>query len=41
MLETLNEALAVADILLVENSGSGVNYELGWKGKTSTLWKHK
>ena len=41
MLETLDEALALADTLLVESIRSGISHKLGWKDKSSTLGKHK
>ena len=41
VLESLDEALALADILLVESSGSGVSHEPGWKGKASISGKQK
>ena len=39
--ESIDEALTLADTLLVENSGSGVTHESRWKGKASTLGKQE
>ena len=39
--ENLDEALSLADTLLVESSGSGVSHESGWKGKAPIPGKHK
>ena len=41
VLESLDEALALADTLLGESSASGVSHEPGWKGKAANPGKHK
>ena len=41
MPESLDEAFALADTLLIESSRSGVSHEPGWKGKAPISGKHK